>query len=406
MKKLLFIIFLLISIFSIDKVYAIDNTLYNYNVYIIVNKQKDVIEVEERFETKEIDEEEFFLKEIGNSYSVVESNIESLHAFKLKSNAKYTIKYQGKCNLTDCTFIFRPIKYRYNFDNSNTLIYNSFFIDMFSKDETNLPDHYTEHDGSTNYIVTYNNGVNHITMKDESIYDEYRIIFKDESIVKIDPVKNNDDEYLEKLDKQADSLYALLIVASMFISATLTISFSRLCESVKKKTKELENNDNMSVLRDWTNKKQHEVHHKAVNDYLVILIIVVMFSLALFYALIHGIASNITPNAAGVVIYSIGFIFVNIFINILPIIYYANYCELKVLYDVKRGTLIKCDSYSLNTTKNDNEITYKIDATITVNGEQKRLSSGRKKVDKLEEMDNVFVLYINDNHYYVDYLNN
>jgi len=302
--------------------------------------------------------------------------------FVLKANSKYFIDYVTKCSPTDCLYDYHFIK-----DSGRYSYGNDIKITITTQNEDALPE-YTVTKAYDFYLTREKNKI--------EVYSEK------ESHSKAFSVKFTPD--LERLDSEADSIFALFICGSIALSAIVSFILIILCNRLNKKISNLEDNDNMSILLSWVKNKIGEVDEKALIKSVISLLVMSILLSILFYIVIKRISFPIAPNTIGVAIYFVVFIIINIFIYLFPIVKYMKYCELKLDYDIKRGEIIKCYSYSINTNQNDNAAKYKIDASITIDGELKKISSGYRKVDKLDPIEIVFVLYIDDKHYYVDYL--
>ncbi len=384
MKKIISVIIIILSFLCFDKVYAKESAIYAYKVDIKYDNDKELLKVRETFLTKENVPEIVFKKDISNFNVGLNTNLElldnqeNLYMFYLRSKNEYFIEYSVPCKKDNCTFNYDFIKTQYNDDLIDDII-----IKVTSIDNKSLPNY--KINKASSFSVTKNSSVINATSNRIDGYREFKFSFE----------KYN-DEILEEYDNKADAILVFLIGTFIVIIFGIFLVYFYKYKKVDKELKKSSfTNDNEEILKYW---KEEEYKRNNSNMLFKLFIFIVLSSLLIesgVFIILFSTNPVIDVNITGVIMY-FGFILLLVgFLSFFPFYIYSEYKDAVVTKNIKFGTLYTYKKYDIN----DNKIVVK----EKINGEIKTFTSKKKKniIDNSKE---VFLLCVDDNHYYVDFI--
>ena len=390
MKKILLILLLLIPFIFMDKVYAYyDNTsgIYNYKIKVVFDVDNETLKIHEEFLTNDKIIDSNLSKTFSAEVEGLETNITKFEKdgnnswFRLEKNSEYFIDYRYKCNPSNCKYNYYPI-----IDGRNNTYNNDISIVITEENNEKLPKN----------KVTINNGFT---------------FYKDEKSIKVynDNQTGIDrnfllvflDEKEEGIIGDIDYVLDILFGCSLSIPIVVALIASTILGLLKYNNKKTLKNNN--TLKEWREAKIKHLYSKQIIIYLSSVIVSSVICFTLFLIIRMILAPSIPPLPESIVLFFIAECFVTSLAYAFPLFIYLEYKEAKLTSDIAKGELRFCDHYDFECKKKGLKYIYKIDVHENINNEVKTYTSGYKKA-KEEPRGPVFLLYINDKNYYVDYL--
>ena len=390
MKKILLIILLLIPFIFMDKVYANTNDIYDYKVNVDFDVDNEMLMIHEEFHTNDKFVSYRLHKTFYSQPEGLETNIYSFeykenntYYFALGRNKEYYIDYRLKCKPTNCKYVYSPIEDEYADTYAN--------IDIMIKEINNetLPKYKITKSTSLGYS---NNDKTINVYKNGNISGiEFELLFTDEL----------DEEEIEEIEKQADVYFSFVLGFPAILAGILCGIFALL----KGKYKASGFDKNNNTLREW---RQRDGDNESLDiKQAIILVSAIMVSTIICCTVFYILATNLLPSVSPQLNSLFTYFGIEFLVTAVaypfPLIVYMDYKEAKLTSDIAKGELRFCDHYDFECKKKGLKYIYKIDVHENINNEVKTYTSGYKKA-KEEPRGPVFLLYINDKNYYVDYL--
>ena len=394
MKKIVAIITIILFLICIEKVYAEEPTtysylqepvLYSYNVDIKYDVKKEILKVRETFLTKNSVPKILFIKKNSNFATDLNTNLEiindsgSEYQFYLKSNDEYFIEYKVRCKKNNCNFDYDFIK-----SQNNTDLIDSIKIKVSSIDNEKLPNYEIVNASSFNVVK----GSSVINATSNRINDFRKFSFS---------FQKYNDELLEEYDNKADAILIFLIGIFVVINFGIFLVYFYKYKKVDKELKKSSfSNDNEEILKYWKEEEYKRINNKILFK---LFIFVVLSSLLIELGVFIILFSNnpvIDVNITGVTMYFGFILLLTGSISFFSFYIYSEYKEAVVSKNIKYGTLYTYKKYNIN----DNKIVVK----EKINGESKTFTSKKIK-NNIDNSKEVFLLYVDDKHYYVNLYN-
>ena len=368
MKKILFIILLLLSILSFDKAYASERKIYDFNASVYVDLDNGLVYVNEDFKTKDLDMSMHYFRNIKD-YTIMVSDLKDLVRLSLEPNKEYHVSYYYNCGVNKC--VYSPIQiFHLSEDTSGYIIevpYNSTKITIYDKNENNLPEYFfSKKMNKDRYEITSDEKSITINSNNE-IIDDFEITFER----KYEPVEEEKQNTYRGTNNNIAFIFFLPIFTIVILIITLMGFFSNYVNH-RKKVEKLNLSDE---LREWFSK------FKRKDDMLFLTLLVILLLIAIFIVPLNQLLSITIMKDDSTTSYIIEFlsdpvnytITLTISISIICMIFTSLYSENMEYLDsvIKSAKSIKITDYDIKVnTKSNKNGNGKYTITATVEGKE------------------------------------
>lgn len=392
MKKVFSIIVIFLFFFAIDNVYAESRKIYNVKAEIKYDENRKLLLVHETFLTRDGMSNLPYNKRKVNVLNNIRTNASNLtqreyyYDFDLEDNDEYYFDYEVECPNGYCTFYYQIIHDYYNNDvvediNITILPTNGKLpnITFDSNNDGFLVRRYDD------YIIAKTTG------------NEYHRALAFTINNKNNSNNITDENTLKKYDNQADLILGAVLCSYIGIIGLISAFIAYKYNKLKKKNKLNKNADNSTKLFYWESIKSKQFDTITTYIYFFISIMASIIMVIIYYAIVAYTIPYNKYQIEGLIVYSIVIMFVVLFTNVVLDTIYTNYKKEKLKYEINIGQLFIYDKDKVKVIETDkaryNEV------IENINNEPKTFRGKHYKKDN-----KIFLLYINDKKYYLDYL--
>ena len=391
MKKIVYLILLIIPFILTNKVNAEEKTLYSYNISVIVDDENGTVNVEESFETHEIDNSIKYKMDLDR-YNIEKTNIENIKEFNLESNKNYYIKYSYKCSLESCSF--SPNAIYYESDGVKSIKYDSLTVSISNRNETAFPSYYITN--SNSYSIRDENGTIIANLNGKNIEGLHIETERN--------VEEFTEKELEELDEKAEGFFVIIALIVDFFILVAIVVFNSEKNRLNGIVKYNERCDDLKRdLYYWVTCEVDKRENKALKIIFIIAILLAFIPVTVtiaVYAKDYGGIVNIT---------SVPFFY---FIGLIHTGMLSIWLYITVIKTIENNLLVKLIDYKLYEVTDykvvkmvsDKKIKYKIIGYIYINDIKVELQGKMKtRKNNIEDDNEVFALFKDEKHYYIDF---
>ena len=420
MKKLLCLLLLIIPFLLTDKVYASESKIYDYNASVMIDIEKSVVTVDERFSTKDIDSSIEYHRDFSN-IKIIESDIKNPVNFYLEPNKEYHTSYKYNCEEEKCLYKPAQIYYLTNGDNGymELVPYETPVITIISNDEKELPEYKIKQIKNKNYIVNNKNGVMTITFTGNDI-NAFKITFYKPTVEEDDDDDHTyseiyTDDEVDKIDEECETFFITICISFDIALGIIILYLYFRKEALLKENSRLYDSSKLRSLKYWPdmviNRKKKKERNIILTIALVLSAIIIAITLIVYMIKYPGLYSNAMSISF---FYFIAFIHVGL-LSIPIYIMKSKVIELELKNIIFKNEIHIIDDYSVNQEskmiQGKEMVNYTLYCNYQDGNSTYQLNSTKRQSDKYVEAyrigdSKVFLIFIDNKHYYLDYIIN
>ena len=420
MKKLLYLLLLIIPFLLTDKVYASESKIYDYNASVMIDIEKSVVTVDERFSTKDIDSSIKYHRDLSG-IKIIESDIKNPVNFYLEPNKEYHTSYKYNCEDEKCIYKPAQIYYLTNGDNGymELVPYETPAITIISNDEKELPEYKIKQIKNKNYVVNNKNGVMTITFTGNDI-NAFKITFYKPVVEEEDDDNHTyseiyTDDEVEKIDEECETFFITICIYFDIALGIIILYLHFKKENMLKENNRIYDSSKTRLLKSWpdivTARRKKIMGIVILIFALVLAAIIIAVTLTVYMIKYPGLYSN--PMSMSM-FYFIAFIHVGL-LSIPLYITSGKIIEIKIKNLICKNEIHIIDDYKVTEEskiiQGKEMVNYTLYCDYQMGDNTYHLNSRNRLTDKYVEYyrvhdAKVFLIFIDNNDYYLDYIIN